>query len=92
MYTEANYTQPIGDKFSLAFHVGYSWGDYWEKSIGEELFDYAVQANYTAGNFTIFAQVHRHRCQRRMQDHKPTRTTTSRAASIGVMTTFPWGK
>ena len=30
-YTEANYTQPIGDKFSLAFHVGYSWGDYWEK-------------------------------------------------------------
>ena len=24
-YTEVNYTQPIGDKFSLNFHAGYSW-------------------------------------------------------------------
>ncbi len=29
-YTEVNYTQPIGEKFSLAFHAGYSWGDYWD--------------------------------------------------------------
>src|SRR6185436_12745029 len=61
-YTEANYTQPIGDKFSLAFHVGYSWGDYWDGVAdflhaldlegNGEVIDYAVQANYTAGKFT----------------------------------------
>ena len=51
---EANYTQPIGDDFSLAFHAGYAWGDYWEAS--REVIDYAVQANYSAGNFTIFGK------------------------------------
>ena len=30
LYTEANYTLPISDDFSLAFHAGYAWGDYWE--------------------------------------------------------------
>lgn len=52
-YTEANYTQPINDKFSLNFHAGYAWGDAWDN---HELFDYAVQANYTAGKFQIFAK------------------------------------
>jgi uncharacterized protein (TIGR02001 family) len=87
-YTEFNYTQPIGENFSLGFHAGYSWGDYWE-DIGE-LVDYAVQANYTAGDFTLFA--------------KFTGTDASGAEKIetdianneprfliGVMTTLPWG-
>jgi len=100
MYTEANYTQPIGEKFSLAFHVGYSWGDYWD-TVGDildeldlggsgEVVDYAVQANFTAGNFTIFG--------------KFTGTDASGGQKVeidqgnneprfllGVMTTFPWG-
>jgi uncharacterized protein (TIGR02001 family) len=88
-YTELNYTQPIGENFSLGFHAGYSWGDYWE-DIGE-LVDYAVQANYTAGDFTLFA--------------KFTGTDASGAEKItgdvgnneprflvGVMTTLPWGE
>lgn len=88
LYSEANYTQPIGDKFSLAFHAGYAWGDAWED---HEIFDYAVQGNFTAGNFTIFA--------------KFTGTDASGADKIktdannneprvllGVTTTFPWGK
>src|SRR6478736_447701 len=60
-YTEANYTQPIGDKFSFNFHVGYSWGSYWS-DLGDflgtsgEQFDYGVQGNYTAGKFTIFGK------------------------------------
>ena len=81
-YTEANYTQPIGDKFSLAFHAGYAWGDYWDNS---ETFDYAVQGNFTAGKFTLFA--------------KFTGTDLDNADDfnaeprvlVGVMTTFPWG-
>jgi uncharacterized protein (TIGR02001 family) len=89
LYTEGNYTVAIGEKFSLAFHVGYSWGDYWEDADAETV-DYAVQGNYSAGNFTIFA--------------KFTGTDSSGATKItddvfnneprvlvGVMTTFPWG-
>ena len=45
---------PVGDKFSLAFHAGYSWGDYWDAD--GEVVDYAVQGNYTAGNFTMFGK------------------------------------
>jgi uncharacterized protein (TIGR02001 family) len=92
MYTEANYTQPIGEKFSLAFHVGYSWDDYWKNTVGDELVDYAVQANYTFGNFTAFAKF------------TGTDASTSKGSKvtgdvgnneprglIGIMTTFPWG-
>jgi uncharacterized protein (TIGR02001 family) len=87
-YTEANYTVPIGEKFSLGLHVGYSWGDYWEDQGGGEVTDYAVQGNFSAGNFTIFGKF----------------TGTDGGAEIdddffnneprflvGVMTTFPWG-
>jgi uncharacterized protein (TIGR02001 family) len=88
LYTEFNYTQPFGENFSLAFHAGYSWGDYWE---ADEIVDYAVQANYTAGNFTIFGKL--------------TGTDASGASKIegdvgnneprvlvGIMTTLPWGE
>ena len=43
----------INDAVSLAFHVGYAWGDAWE---AEELIDYAVQLNWTVNNFTIFGK------------------------------------
>jgi uncharacterized protein (TIGR02001 family) len=88
-YTEANYTQPIGEKFSLAFHVGYSWGDYWDNGVGE-LIDYAVQANFTAGKFTIFAKF-------TGTDSDDVQEVTGDVGNneprglIGVMTTFPWG-
>jgi uncharacterized protein (TIGR02001 family) len=91
MYTEANYTQPLGDNFSLAFHVGYSWDDYWKNTVGDELVDYAVQANYTAGKFTIFAKF-------TGTDASSSEGTKVEAdvgnneprGLIGVMTTFPW--
>ena len=87
-YTEANYTQPIGDKFSLAFHAGYAWGDYWDNVNGEKLVDYAVQANFTAGNFTIFAKF-------TGTDADTSKITTDENNNeprglIGVMTTLPW--
>jgi len=87
-YTELNYTQPIGDKFSLAFHGGYSWGNYWDMVNGEKVIDYAVQANYTAGNFTIFAKF----TGTDADDSKVTSDVGNNEprALIGVMTTFPW--
>ena len=95
-YTEANYTVPIGDKFSLAFHAGYSWGDYWD-ALGDftgesgPLFDYAVQGNYTAGHFTIFGKF-------TGTDASGFEKVTADEGNneprflIGVMTTIPWSK
>lgn len=87
-YTEVNYTQPIGEKFSLAFHAGYSWGDYWD-NFGKDLFDYAVQGNYTAGNFTIFAKFTGTDAS---GIYKFTGDVGNNEARflVGVMTTFPW--
>lgn len=90
-YTEANYTQPIGDKFSLAFHAGYSWGNYWKDTFGSELFDYAVQGNFVAGNFTLFAKF-------TGTDASGVHKITVDAGNneprflVGVMTTLPWAK
>jgi uncharacterized protein (TIGR02001 family) len=88
-YTEVNYTQPVGEKFSLTFHAGYSWGDYWE-DIGE-LVDYAVQANYSAGDFTLFAKFTGTDAS---GDEKLTGDVGNNEARvlIGVMTTLPWGE
>jgi len=94
-YTEANYTQPLGDKFSLAFHLGYSWGDYWD-NLGDlpgdfngDQLDYAVQGNLTAGKFTVFAKF-------TGTDASGDQKTTIDQGNneprflIGVSTTFPW--
>jgi uncharacterized protein (TIGR02001 family) len=85
-YTEANYTQPIGDKFSLAFHAGYAWGDAWDN---HELFDYAVQGNYTLGNFSLFAKFTGtdasggDKITSRWNNNEP-------RVLVGVATTLPW--
>ncbi len=89
-YTEVNYTQAIGDKFSLAFHAGYSWGDYWDVFLDDEVIDYAVQANFTAGKFTLFAKF------TGTDASGPVKVTTDSGNNeprllIGAMTTFPWG-
>ena len=89
-YSELNYTQPIGEKFSLAFHVGYSWGDYWDSLGGGELIDYAVQANFTAGSFTIFAKFTGTDADDAQEITDDVLNNEPRAL-IGVMTTFPWG-
>ncbi len=89
-YTEANYTQPIGEKFSLAFHVGYAWGDYWEDVAGSEIFDYAIQGNFTAGHFTIFAKFTGTDASGAQKVEADVGNNEPRAL-IGVSTTFPWG-
>ena len=95
-YTEANYTQAIGDKFSLNFHAGYSWGDYWDAvgdATGESgpLLDYGVQANYTAGNFTLFAKFTGTDASGGDKIKDDVFNNEPRAL-VGVMTTLPWGK
>jgi uncharacterized protein (TIGR02001 family) len=87
-YTEVNYTQPFGDKFSLALHGGYSWGDYWDAA-GGEVFDYAVQGNFVAGNFTIFAKFTGTDASGAMKVTSDSSNNEPRVL-VGVMTTFPW--
>jgi uncharacterized protein (TIGR02001 family) len=84
-YTEANYTQPLGENMSLAFHAGYAWGDAWEDI---ETTDYAVQFNFTAGKFTLFAKF-----TGTDGDAEVTTDVNNNEARVlvGAMTTFPWG-
>jgi uncharacterized protein (TIGR02001 family) len=95
-YTEANYTQPIGDKFSLAFHAGYVFGDALDTiaaGLGEsngEVFDYAVQANYTAGKFTLFAKFTGTDASGGLKTTGDVFNNEARVL-VGAMTTFPWG-
>jgi uncharacterized protein (TIGR02001 family) len=85
LYSEANYTQPIGEKFSLAFHLGHAYGDGWEDI---ETTDYAVQLNYAAGNFNIFGKF-----TGTDGDAEITTDVNNNEARflVGVSTTFPWG-
>jgi len=91
LYSEVNYTQPIGEKFSLAFHAGYSWGDYWKNTWGDETLDYAVQANYTAGNFVIFAKFTGTDASDGFKVKSDVANNEPRGL-IGVSTTLPWSK
>jgi uncharacterized protein (TIGR02001 family) len=91
MYSEVNYTQPIGEKFSLAFHAGYSWGDFWKNTWGDETLDYAVQANYTAGNFVIFAKFTGTDASDGFKITDDVANNEPRGL-IGVSTTLPWSK
>jgi uncharacterized protein (TIGR02001 family) len=86
-YTEANYSQPFGDAFSLDFHVGYSWGDAWD---GAELVDYAVQANWNVGNFTVFGKFTGTDASGEDKIRTDENNNEPRFL-IGVTTTFPWG-
>ena len=85
-YTEANYSQPFGDNFSLDFHLGYAWGDAWD---GAELTDYAVQANWTAGKFTLFAKFTGTDASG-ADKIKTDENNNEPRVLIGVTTTFPW--
>jgi uncharacterized protein (TIGR02001 family) len=85
-YTEANYTQPIGEKFSLAFHLGYAWGDAWEDI---ETTDFAIQANFTAGNFTLFAKFTGTDGDLEVETDE---NNNEPRILVGAMTTFPWGE
>ncbi len=86
LYTEVNYTQPINDSFSLAFHAGYAYGDGWEDI---ETTDYAVQLNYTVNNFTIFGKFTGTDSDLEIDDDV---NNNEARFLIGVMTTLPWGE
>ena len=55
---------PLATSFSLAFHAGYSWGDYWD-AVGDEAVDYAVQGQLQRRQLHDLRQVHGNGRQRR---------------------------
>jgi len=87
LYTEGNYTAPLGENFSLAFHAGYAWGDGWE---AEELVDYAVQLNWSVGNFTIFGKFTGTDASE-ANEYTSDENNNEPRFLVGAMTTFPWG-
>ena len=87
-YTEANYSHPFGESpVSLGLHASYAWGDGWEDN---ELIDYSVALNVSAGNFTIFGKITGTDAS---GDAKITSGPNNNEVRglIGVTTTFPWG-
>lgn len=84
LYSEVNYTQPLGEKFSLGFHLGYAYGDGWEDI---ETTDYALQLNYAAGHFNIFGKF-----TGTDDDAEITTDVNNNEPRflVGVATTFPW--
>ncbi|HEU4600431.1 MAG TPA: TorF family putative porin [Steroidobacteraceae bacterium] len=48
-YIQVDAAVPLPANFSVLGHVGYSWGDYWDKSVT----DYSAGVGYTAGNFSL---------------------------------------
>jgi uncharacterized protein (TIGR02001 family) len=87
-YTEGNYTQAINDAISLAFHVGYAWGDAWE---AEELIDYSVQLNWAVNNFTIFGKFTGTDASEANEWTSDVNNNEPRFL-VGVTTTLPWGE
>ena len=87
-YTELNFSQSFGDEFSIALHAGYSWGDYWDAA-GDEVIDYAVQANYAAGNLTFFVKFTATDADESLEVTDDIGNNEPRAL-FGVMTTLPW--
>jgi uncharacterized protein (TIGR02001 family) len=88
LYTEFNYTQPFGEQFSLAFHAGYSWGDFWE---ADEIVDYGVQANWSVNNFTLFAKLTGTDASGASKVEADVGNNEPRVL-VGIMTTLPWGE
>jgi uncharacterized protein (TIGR02001 family) len=90
-YTEINLTHELPRNFSVAAHVGYSWGDYWRDDGlgGGELFDYSLGATYHAGHFALGAKL-------TGTDASGDRKITSGAFRndarflVSIATTFPW--
>jgi len=86
-YTEANFTQAWGD-FSLNLHAGYSWGDYWD-AVGDDVVDYAVQGNYSAGNLSFFVKFTATDASDEMKVESDIGNNEPRFL-FGVTTTLPW--
>jgi uncharacterized protein (TIGR02001 family) len=87
-YSEVNFTQSFGDAFSLALHAGYSWGDYWDLA-GDDVIDYAVQGNYSAGNLTFFLKFTATDSDIEVEDDIG---NNEPRFLFGVTTTLPWSK
>ena len=78
---------PIGEKLLAGVPRWLRLGRCWE---AEELFDYAVQGNFTAGNFTIFGKFTGTDASEAIEVHLDVNNNEPRFL-VGVMTTFPWG-
>lgn len=51
-YLTGDVSVPLPANFSLNFHAGYSFGDFWD-DVDSEYIDYSVGVGYTVGNFDL---------------------------------------
>jgi len=92
-YTELNYTRELPRSFSVAAHVGYSWGDYWEDDSmgGGELVDYSLGLQYGAGHFTLGGKISGTDASGDLKVRSGPFANDTRLV-VSIETTFPWEK
>ena len=92
-YTEVNYTHELPGNLSLAAHIGYSWGDYWEDDTmgGGELTDYSLGLSYEAGHFTLGGKLAGTDASGDLKVSSGPFTNDTRLV-VWIETTFPWEK
>lgn len=93
-YLTGDLAVPLPSNFSILGHVGYSFGDYWDKlkkaGTGDKYFDWSVGAGYTAGKFNL-ALKYIDGSDLKANDGAQFFSTEGRVV-FTVATTFPWGE
>lgn len=88
-YTELNATWPVAQKVSLVAHAGYSYGDYWTRLGGGDLFDYAVGVGVEVGRFNVSAKYTGTTADGPQRVRADIFNNEGRFV-LAVATTFPW--
>jgi uncharacterized protein (TIGR02001 family) len=88
-YLEANGTFPLPQDFGLVVHLGVSGGDYWDNTVDDGYFDFAVGVTKSFGNFD-FALKYIDGSD--LEDGPGDVFDTGSKGWLSVSTTLPWGE
>ena len=93
-YLSGDLAVPLPSNFSFLAHVGYSFGDYWDKlkdaGAGDKYFDWNAGVGYTAGKFSL-ALKYIDGSDLKESDGAQFFSSESRVV-FTIATTFPWGE
>jgi len=89
-YWDFNGTWALPQNLSLTVHGGYSTGDYWDKVIGDDVFDYSIGLGYTYSHFNFGAKWVASSTDAHFACTGSNVFCNDARAIVTVATTFPW--
>lgn len=89
VYAEVNGTFPLPSDFSLLVHAGYSFGDYWEDVVPDEVLDYSIGVGYTINKFNLALKYVDTDTDAVVRDDV---FNNEGRVIFTIATTFPWGE